>query len=55
MYVEVRWDLVNKSNYLEIPHFAKALTLEDVTVVVVACQQTYAPSLKLKAAQQLLT
>ena len=41
MYVEVRWDLVNKLNYLVTPHFASVSSLEDVTAVVVACQQTY--------------
>ena len=41
IYVEVRWDLVNKLNYLSTPHFTKASSLEDVTAVVVACQQTY--------------
>ena len=41
IYVEVRWDLVNKLNYLATPHFASASSLEDVTAVVVACQQTY--------------
>ena len=41
VYVEVRWDLENKLNYLVTPHFASASFLEDVTAVVVACQQTY--------------
>ena len=41
MYVEVRWDFVNKLNYLATPYFASASFLEDVTAVVVACQPTY--------------
>ena len=41
MYVEVRWDLVNKLNYLATSHFTSASSLEDVTAVVVVCQQTY--------------
>ena len=46
MYVEVRWDLENKLNYLVTPHFASASFLEDVTAVVVVCQQTYDASIK---------
>ena len=41
MYVKVRWDLVNKLNYFVTPYFASAFSLENVTAVVVACQQTY--------------
>ena len=41
IYAKVRWDLVNKLNDLASPHFASASSLEDVTAIVVACQQTY--------------
>ena len=50
MYVEVRWDLVNKLNYLATPHFASASSLEDVTAVVVACQQTHETFIKISKA-----
>ena len=33
--------MLNKLNYLATPRFASASSLEDVTAVVVACQQTY--------------
>ena len=33
--------MVNKLNYLATLHFASASSLEDVTAVVVVCQQTY--------------
>ena len=41
MYVEVRWNLSNKLNYLTTPHFASTSSFEDVNTVVVTCQQTY--------------
>ena len=50
MCVEVRWDLVNKLYYLATPHFASASSLEGVTAVVVACQQTYDAFIKISKA-----